>query len=256
MSIQNLTDKQVLNAKADPGKKVTKLSDGGGLYLLVTATGSKLWRFKYYFGGNEKLLALGVYPDVSLAQARDRHQDARKLVADGTDPNAANREARQVAELAQVNTFAAVAAEFLEHKNMSGKTLVKARGQLRDFLNPAFGNKPLTQIEAPAVLMALRAIEAKGLIQTAHKTKQLCARIFAYGLGIGKCSRNPVTDLGKDALKPQVTKHFAAITDPAKVGELLRAIADTCFCVRVNFAAVAGLRLILPPTCGAYPPTA
>ncbi|MGO9039310.1 MAG: tyrosine-type recombinase/integrase [Steroidobacteraceae bacterium] len=205
--------------KAKPGKHF----DGGGLFLLVKPTGSKLWRFKYRFNGIEKLLALGSYPEVPLAEARSRHSDARALLSKEPpiDPGAE----RAAAKVATGNTFAAVAEDYLNTQadRLAPRTLSKARWQLREFLNPHIGETPIDQVTAPKLLAALRRIEARGLTETPHKTMELAGRVFMYGIASGLCERNIAADL-KLALKPRPTEHLAAITDPAKVGELLRAI--------------------------------
>lgn len=217
-----LSDTAVKAAK--PKDKPYKRSDGGGLYLLVTrnsAGPSKLWRLKYRVNGVEKLLALGQYPDVTLAMARERRDDARRLLADGTDPGAE----RAAAKLATANTFAAVAEEYLSKQvdRLAPRTVNKARWQLRDFLNPYIGDKPIDKVSAPDLLAALRRIEVRGLTETPHKTMELAGRVFMYGVASGLCERNIAADL-KLALKPRSDQHLAAVTDPAKVGELLRAI--------------------------------
>jgi integrase len=213
----SLTVTEIKNAQ--PGKYF----DGGGLHLLVKPTGSKLWRFKYRVNGVEKLLALGSYPEVPLAEARKRHGDARALLAKEppVDPGAE----RAAAKAATENTFAAVAEDYLSKQvdRLAPRTVGKARWQLRDFLNPHIGDKPIDKVTARDLLAALRRVEARGLTETAHKTKELAGRVFMYGIASGLCERNVAADL-KLALKPRPNEHLAAITDPAEVGELLRAI--------------------------------
>jgi integrase len=233
-----LSDARIKAAK--PKQKPYKLGDSGGLYLLVTKNSdgpSKLWRFKYRVSGTsparfnkfrkkprprrEKVLALGQYPDVTLAKARERRDVARNLLADNGDPAVEKRNEKA----ASANTFAAIAEEYLAKQvdRLAPRTLNKARWQLRDFLNPYIGDKPIDKITAPDLLAALRRIEARGLTETPRKTMELAGRVFMFGIASGLCDRNIAADL-KLALKARPDQHLAAIIDPAKVGELLRAI--------------------------------
>jgi integrase len=233
-----LSDARIKAAK--PKQKPYKLGDSGGLYLLVTknsAGPSKLWRFKYRVSGTsptrfdkfrkkpksrrEKVLALGQYPDVTLAMARERRDSARKLLADNEDPAIEKRNEKA----ASANTFAAIAEDYLaKHVDrLAPRTVNKARWQLRDFLNPYIGDKPIDKVTAPDLLAALRRIEVRGLTETPRKTMELAGRVFMYGIATGLCERNIAADL-KLALKPRPEQHLAAITDPAKVRDLLRAI--------------------------------
>jgi integrase len=220
-----LTVTQIRNAK--PRQTPYKLSDERALYLLITPAGGRLWRFKYRVGPKqakrEKLLALGSYPDVSLALARDRRDDARKLLAKGIDPATVKAER----EAAEAHTFGAVAEEWLrtQAKKLTPVTLAKARWMLDDYLLPAFKDRPLTTITAPDVLRELRKLEGKGAHDTAHRVRQRASQVFRYAIaaGIGGCERDPTQDL-RGALAPVVTKHHAAVTEPRAVGALLRAI--------------------------------
>ncbi len=220
--LTDTTIKVALRA-AKHATKPVKLADGKGLHLLVKPNGSALWRFKYsmarYAHGN--LISLGAYPEVPLKLARERRDEARKQIADGIDPS----EARQDAKRATANTFAEVSELYikLQEGRLAPRTVDKARWQLREFINPHLGRKPLNEITAPDLLLVLRKIEARGKIETAHKTKELCGRIFMFGIASGLCERNVAADL-KLALKPRAGKNLAAVTDPAKVGQLLRAL--------------------------------
>jgi integrase len=214
-----LTEAAVRSAK--PSDKNTKLFDERGLYLLVCANGSKLWRLKYRFGGREKLLSLGPYPDVGLKQAREHREAARKLVASGIDPSSH----RKREKAAQTNTFEAVASEWLalQAKSLTESTLSRERSRLERFIFPHLGNRPITQITPPELLAALRRIELRGTNESAHRTRSICSRVFRYAVATGRAERDCTTDL-RGALPPVTGGHFAAITEPVKIGELLRAI--------------------------------
>jgi integrase len=207
--------------KAKPGEKPFKLFDERGLFLLVTPPGGKLWRFKYRFAGKEKLLSLGAYPDVSLADARERREAARKRVAAGIDPSEERRAIREKAE----DTFEAVGREWFDKfktKWTEGhRRTVLSRMELNLF--PLIGAKPLREIAAPEVLRALRRIEARGANETARRVRQICSQVFCYAVATGRADRDPSADL-RGALAPVEVQHHAAITDPKKVGELLRVL--------------------------------
>jgi integrase len=214
-----LTEVAVRSAK--PSAKDTKLFDGRGLYLLVCANGSKLWRLKYRFAGREKLLSLGPYPDVGLKQAREQREAARKLVASGIDPSSH----RKREKAAQTNTFDAVASEWLalQAKSLMESTLSRERSRLERFIFPHLGSRPIAQITPPELLAALRRIELRGTNESAHRTRSICSRVFRYAVATGRAERDCTADL-RGALPPVTGGHFAAITEPAKIGELLRAI--------------------------------
>lgn len=212
--------------KAKPEAKSYKMADGGGMYLEVMPTGAKYWRLKYRFGGKEKRLAFGVYPDVSLAQARERRDDARKLLANGTDPSAVKQAQKaSKVELAE-NSFEVIAREwFVRHapnwkENHSSKIIAR----LEKDVFPWIGNRPIAEIAAPALLAAIRRIEARGALETAHRALACCGQVFRYAVSTGRAERDPTGDL-RGALPPvRKDKHFAAITEPKKVGELMRDI--------------------------------
>lgn len=212
------------------------MADGGGLYLELHPNGSRYWRMKYRFGGAEKRLAFGVYPEVTLADARRKRDDARKLLANDADPGeqlkavkAADQATVQAAQLVAQGlpvpgTFEYVAREWLttihEHKVSAGHA-VRTKTRLEQNIFPWLGAKPIGEIEAPELLQALRRVEARGAVETAHRIKDSCAQVFRYGIACGLCQRNPAADL-KDALKPVPTRHLAAIVDPVGTGKLLR----------------------------------
>lgn len=204
-----------------PQEKAYKRFDERGLFLLVTPSGARLWRFKYRIGGREKLLALGAYPDVSLKQARDRREAARKLVADGIDPSAR----RQAEKAASADTFEAIAREWLAllAAKLEPATITRTRERLETWVFGWIGRTPINQIRAVDVLTLLRRIEARGRHETAHRARADCSRVFRHAVATGRAERDPTSDL-KGALAPVKTRHFAAVTEPGQVGALLRAI--------------------------------
>ena len=218
-----LTNTAILNAKSTD--KPRKLADEKGLFLLVHPNGSKYWRLKYRFGGREKTLALGVYPDISLADARQRREDARKLLAQGIDPSENKKAVKASREGSAANSFEVVAREWwkshLVNKAESYKDKVLRRQVL--YIFPWIGKKPISEITAPEVLKALKRIEALGIVETAHRALQSIGQIFRYAVQHGLAERDVTADL-KGALPPSNKKHMAAFTDPKDVAELLRAI--------------------------------
>jgi len=215
-----LTDITIRTAK--PTAKPYKLTDERGLYLLVTGT-AKLWRFDYRFEGRRKTLALGQHPEITLKKARDKREAARTLLADGVDPAAAR--AAEKRSQAGAESFEAVAREWLVK---FGPTLApsyssKLAGRLDNDLIPWVGKRPIAEITAPELLAVLRRIESRGKLETAHRCLQLAGRIFRYAVATGRAERDPTGDL-RGAIPPAKTQHFAAVTDPAGVGDLLRTI--------------------------------
>ncbi|MEE9913540.1 MAG: integrase arm-type DNA-binding domain-containing protein [Deltaproteobacteria bacterium] len=217
-----LTDMKVLKAK--PKDKPASFFDGGGLYLLVTPTGGKLWRFKYRFNKQEKKLALGSYPEISLLDARQRREDARKLLANGIDPGAV-RKAQKQANIQETETFEVIAREWHNKFMTTWKRSHYERvlSRLERDVFPHLGKSPIAQIKAPELLGVLRRLEARGITHTAHIIRGICGQIFRYAVATGRAERDPSADL-RGALPPVKTINRAAITDPVKVGELLRAI--------------------------------
>jgi integrase len=214
-----LSDTRIRAAK--PLERPYKLFDERGLYLLVTPTGNRLWRLRYRMGALEKLLALGAYPDVPLKRAREKRDEARKLIADGIDPNAKRKAERS----AQAETFEAVANEWLElHKSsLAPETISMLGTRLRSFLYPYIGSRPVAVITAQELLAALRRIEARGRHETAHRVRALAGRVLRYAVATGRAPHDVAADL-KDALAPVKSKNFASVTDPRRVGELMQAI--------------------------------
>jgi integrase len=208
-----------------PKDKPYKKSDEKGLFLLVTPSGGKLWRFKFRVVGKEKLLSLGAYPDVSLKGARDRRDAARKLLADGIDP-AENRKVQKAAKSERSeNSFEVVAREwFVRHKpNWAASHSDKVIKRLENDIFPWLGAKPIAEITAPDVLSCLRRTESRGALDTAHRVLQNCGQVLRYAVATGRATRDPTGDL-RGALAPATHTHYAAITEPGAVGELLRAI--------------------------------
>lgn len=214
-----LTEKALRALK--PQEKPFKVSDERSLYLLVTPSGARCWRLKYRIAGTEKVLALGTYPDVPLKVARERRDEARKLIAAGVDPGVK----RKAEKIARADTFSAIAKEWLDlqRKKFSLATLVKAEWTFDELLNPYIGSRPIREITPPELLVPLRKLEARGKHETAHRTKQRAGQVFRYAIATGRAERDPSADL-KGALAPVVVRHHPAITDPKGIGELLRAI--------------------------------
>ena len=204
----SLSDAKVRNAK--PQKKPYKIADGEGMYLFISPTGSKSWRLKYRFGGKEKVLALGLYPEVSLGDARERRAQARKALAGGNDPGEAKREAKRQALVKGENTFEAVAREWYgkqEHGWVPSYSK-KMLGRLESHVFPKLGRRPIADIKAPEVLDMLRVIEGNGTLETARIVKQMCGQVFMYAIATSRAERNPVPDL-RGALKTPIVKHHA-----------------------------------------------
>jgi integrase len=217
-----LNDTRIRQAK--PRERDYKLSDYDGLYLLVCASGSKLWRLAYRFAGKQKLLALGAHPTITLAEARDRRDVARKLLASGTDPSAQRRLDR-IAARTGGNTFREIAEELLEkqaREQRSPRTLKKNRW----LLGPAFdtlGNRPVAEVTAPELLHALRSFEQRGRYEAARRLRSVAGMVFRYAIATGRATRDISMDL-RGALTTPKIQHRAAITEPKEVGALLRAI--------------------------------
>lgn len=233
-----LTDVAIRNAR--PTGKTQRIWDGGGLYLELTPTGSKLWRMKYRFDGKEKRLSFGRYPDVSLKDARTKRDEARKLLANDTDPSEHRKAAREARLASAANNFEAVAREWFERmmadKAKSHKDKVIAR--LENDLFPWLGRRPVADITAPEILACLRRIEQRGARDTAHRALQNCSAVFRYAVITGKAHSNPADHL-RGALPPARPGHFAAVTEPEKIGSLLRRMDA----VNATFPVQCALRL-------------
>lgn len=205
-----LTDKTCKNAK--PTDRPYKLADGGGLYLEVVPSGGRYWRLKYRFGGKEKRLAFGVYPEVSLADARDRRDKARKMLAGEQDPGEVERERKRQSALNSSTTFEAVAREWHERNKAKWTTGYGADllHRLETDVFPEIGNRPIADITPVQVLATLRKIEKRGAHEMARRTQQYCGQVFRYAVVTGRAERNPASDL-RGALQPPKRKHFASI---------------------------------------------
>jgi integrase len=204
-------------------KRPIKLSDSGGLYLLIAPHGSKLWRLAYRYRGKQKTLAIGAYPTFTLKAARDKREEAKRLLANGIDPSAQRRLDKQIKSTG--NTFKAVAEEVLAKLEKEGRanvTLTKKRWLL-DFAYPAFGDRPVSEITAPEVLSVLRRVEGRGHYETARRLRSTCGTVFRYAIATGRAERDPSADLRGALTSPKVN-HRAAIVDPVGIGALLRAI--------------------------------
>lgn len=214
-----LTDKEIRALK--PKESNYKRFDSQGLFLLVTPAGGRLWRWKYRFGGREKLLALGKYPTVTLADARLRRDEARRSLANGDDPGALKKQEKTKAE----NTFEAVACAWLEsfQAGMKPKTVGLIKSRLERNAFPAFGSKPIHEVTAQEVLGMAKRVEARGTLETARRTLQVVRRILDNAVIQGLVPYNVASGLSRALPRPQV-KHYAAIVDTREIGPLLRAI--------------------------------
>lgn len=216
-----LTDVAIRNAK--PAEKPVKMTDGGGLYLLLVTNGSKWWRLDYRFAGKRKTLSMGVYPDVGLKDARERRDAARKQLADGIDPGA-NRKAQKAATTERAaNSFEIICREWLENKrsNIEEDQYTKALARLEKNVFPWLGGRPIAEITAPEILSVLRRVDARGARYTAHKIRSEISQCLRYAIATGRAERDPRPDL-RGAIPTAKTENLPSITDPKGVGELLR----------------------------------
>jgi len=216
-----LTDTGIKNAKAQA--KPFKLADGGGMYLLVTAKGQKWWRLDYRLHGKRKTLSLGVYPDVKLKKARKRREAARESIDDGLDPSHIRKEEKAAAEGS--DTFKAIAVEWLAKwtPGKAPKHAEKVKRWLEKDVYPWLGDVPINDIEPKDVLRVLRRVEDRGAVESAHSIRQHCGQVFRYAVASGRANRDATQDL-RGALLPTKSKHHPSITEPKKIGGLLRAI--------------------------------
>jgi len=214
-----LTDKAIQAAK--PSERPYKLADGEGLTMLVKPNGSKLWRFRYRHDGREKMLGFGTYPDTSAKLAREKRDKARKQLAAGLDPSGA----RQAEKAARANTFEAVAREWLpmQKERLAPATYAKAEWTLETLVFPYLGTRPIDKVSAADVLKVLRRIEGRGLHETAHRARQRISQVCRYAVVTERAQQDVTLNL-RGALAPVVTTNHAAITEPVKIGELLRSI--------------------------------
>jgi integrase len=218
-----LTDVKIRSLKGR--EKPYKVADGRGLFLVITPSSSKYWRFRYRFADKEKSLSLGVYPDVSLLDAREKTREARKMLANDKDPGAEKQIKKRERKLAAGNTFEMIAREWFQKNSVQW---VESHGgrilnRLEKDVFPYVGKRPITEISAPEILTVLQRIENRGAIETAHRAHQNFGQIFRYAIASGYAENDPSPHL-RGALKPVKQRHHASITDPKKIGELLRTI--------------------------------
>lgn len=207
----------------EPKEKAYRRTDGQGLYLEVRPTGTKCWRYKYRFNGKEKLLSIGTFPEISLAQARREHQIARLQLAEGVDPSAAKQLSKLMGKVAAADSFEAIGEEWIEFA-LAGKSeshIARSTRLLRKELFPFIGQKPVSELKAPELLVVLRAIEQKGRVDTAHRARQVAGQVLTYAIQTGRAERNVAKDL-YGALRTHTQVHRAAIIDDTRLlGQLL-----------------------------------
>ena len=218
-----LTDTAIRNAK--PSAKPAKLFDERGLFLIVTPTGGKWWRFRYKFDDKEKLLSLGVYPDVGLKDARQRRDEARKLLADGIDPGENRKAMKAVKQDRAANSFEVITREWYgKHApNWAEHHGVRIIRRFERDIFPWIGGRPIADVTAPELLAVMRRIENRSALETAHRAVGNCGQVFRYAVATGRAMRDPSGDL-RGALPPVKGEHFAAVTEPIQAAELLRTL--------------------------------
>ncbi len=216
-----LTDLALRRAKS--AEKTQKLFDGGGLYLEISPKDGRWWRLKYRFDGKEKRLALGVYPDVPLALARQGRDDARQMLARGIDPGEHRKAVAQAKAELGANTFEVTAREWLGKRDWVPKYSAKVVAWMDNDVFPWIGSRPVGELTAPDFLRVARRIEVRGAIESAHRIMQNCGQIMRYAIATGRAERNPVADL-RGALPPAPERNHAAVVDPVELGALLRAL--------------------------------
>jgi len=216
-----LTDAGIRKAKATD--KPQKLADGGGMYLLLNPNGSRWWRLDYRFSGRRKTLSLGTYPDTGLADAREKRDAARKLLAAGVDPSAQRKAEKAAGEERAANSFEVVAREWMGRQTWVDDYRVKVESRMVNDVFPYIGKRPVAELSAPEFLQVARRIEERGAVESAHRALQMCGQVMRYAIATGRAERDPAADLRGALASPQV-QHHAAITDPHELGGLLRAI--------------------------------
>ena len=207
--------------------KVQKHTDGGGLSLYITPEGKKSWRLGYRFMGKQKLLVIGPYPTISLKEARERREEAKKLLLDNIDPSSAKQEAKVIAANAAKNLFQIIAMEWLDKYSVKWTKAYKNHilRRMEKYIFPPLGKRPIKSITAPELLEALRRAEDRGAGFMAHQALNECGRIFRYAIATGRAERDIAADL-RGALTPRMYTHFAAITEPKAIGKLLHTLDE------------------------------
>jgi integrase len=238
-----LTDIQVKTAK--PKDKDYRLADGDGLYLQVTRNGGKWWRFRYLIGGKEKMLSFGTYPDISLAEARNRRHEARNLVANGIDPSAEKKAAKEAKAELHANSFEVIAREW--HKHMQGKKEWSAEhattimNRLEQDIFPWIGSKPITEVAAKEIKAILDRIRSRGVIETARRALTIMGQVYRYAIMTDKAEYDISAGFkGYLPATSKTRKHMASVTDPKELAPLLRAIDA----YQGGFVAQCGLKLL------------
>ena len=216
-----LTDTAIRKAK--PADKPQRMFDSGGLYLEVSPAGGKLWRWKYRLNGKEKRLAIGIYPDTGLAEARGKRDAARKLLAAGIDPSEQRKAEKAAGEERAANSFEVIAREWMGRQTWVDDYRVKLESRMANDVFPYIGRRPVAELSAPEFLQVGRRIEERGAVESAHRALQVCGQVMRYAIATGRAERNPIADLRGALASPRV-QHHAAITDPRELGGLLRAI--------------------------------
>ena len=219
----SLTNTAIRNAK--PGEKNRKIFDSRGLYLEISSRGGKWWRLKYRFDGKDKRISLGTYPDVSLKDARERREAARQQIANQVDPSEVRKLEKAARGESIANSFEAVACEwYVKHEpNWCTGHAERVINRLTRDVFPWIGNKPIAEITAPLMLDIVRRIEARGALDMAHRVLGFCGQVFRYAIATGRARYNPCGDL-RGALPPVKKTHFASVTEPKQVAEVLRAL--------------------------------
>ena len=218
-----LTDTAIRSAK--PQNKTVKMFDGGGLYLELAPSGGKWWRLKYRLEGKEKRISLGTYPTIGLKEARQRREEAKKLIANGIDPSIQRQAVKASILSKEVDSFEAVAREWFDkHVSLLAPSYgKKVRSLFEREVLPVFGSKHIAEVEPADILKAARHVEENGAVETAHRLVQLCGQLLRYGIATGRCKYD-ITQGLHGALPKVTVKHMATITDRKRIGELLRAI--------------------------------
>ncbi|MCW1829283.1 integrase arm-type DNA-binding domain-containing protein [Enterobacter asburiae] len=215
-----LTVRQIESAR--PADRDYKLTDGQGLYLLVKTSGARYWNLKYRFAGKEKKLTIGVYPAVTLAQARQQRDEARRLLAGGKDPSYEKQARKQALRESVASTFRTLAEEWFTHmaRRWTPRYLEDQRARIENHLFPVIGERPVTDIRPLEILNALRVIEAQGKLEALRKTRQACVQVFDYAIATGRATVNPASALSSVLLPPE-RQHHRALTG-TQLGECMR----------------------------------